>query len=609
VDFTVQSGTATVNPASATTDATGKAQTVVSAGANAGTVVIVATVHATSLNAIFTATIQAGADASCTGVTPMALAVGDVHASVTGSSICLTNTTAAEYLVHVFFGTSVQSAQTQVTLTGSGITTASATVPATAAVMNASGLTALRATSPRIAAVRTTDPARQLDMRLRQMERTILAPRMAAARRAMQQRRALRSAAPPTVGQILSLNVDEDCDKTANPNIRPGRVVAVTNSAIVVADTTNPAGGFTDADYAAIGATFDTLVNPLDTAAFGAPTDIDGNGRIILFYTNAVNALTTNPSQGLIEGFFNPRDLFPTTTTVIAPGDTLEHCTASNYGEMFYVIVPDPSGTINHDTLSKAVVQQLTIDVTVHEYQHLINAARRLYINNANDFEEVWLNEGLSHIAEELLYYHAAGFAPRENLNGTSVVSSQKAVDAFNNYQGSNAGRYDVFLGQPTTNSPYADNDSLGTRGATWNFLRYAADHQGTSDGTVWRQIDNSTTTGFQNLTNVFASGGTIATILNEFRDWSISVYTDDLVTTTTPYQELSWNMRDLYPTAFRSPFPLVISPLLNVTPRTLTIIAGGSFYAKIGVAAGATASASWTTNSNAVQISIVRTK
>lgn len=604
VDFTVQSGAATVNPASATTDVTGKAQTVVSGGVTTGTAVIVATVHATSLNAVFTATVQAAADVSCTGVTPVSLAVGDVRASVTGTSICLTNTTAAEYLVHAFFASSVQSAQTQVGLTGSGIIAASATAPATAAVMNASGLGALRSIARRPGALYATDPARELDRRLRQMERTVLAPRMAAARAAMQRRRALRSAAPPTVGQILSLNVDEGCDKTANPNIRAGRVVAITNTAIVVADTLNPSGGFTDADYQAIGFTFDTLVNPLDTAAFGAPTDIDGNGHIILFYTSAVNALTPAGSQGLIEGFFNPRDLFPLTTTVIAPGDTLAGCSASNLGEMFYVVVPDPNGTINHDTLTKTAVQQLTIDVTVHEYQHLINAARRIYINNANDFEEVWLNEGLSHIAEELLYYHAAGLTPRQNINGTSVRPSQKAVDAFNNYQGSNAGRYDIFLASPTINSPYANNDSLATRGATWAFLRYAADHLGTSDGTTWHLLVNSTTSGFQNLTNVF--GGTI---LNEFRDWSISVYTDDLVLTTAPYQEASWNMRDLYPNGFGAPFPLAISPLANSTQRIFTISAGGSFYAKIGVAAGTTASASWTTNAPGVQISIVRTK
>ena len=43
-----------------------------------------------------------------------------------------------------------------------------------------------------------------------------------------------------------------------------GKVVAITDKAIVVADTANPAGGFTDAEYRSIGVTFDTLVDPVD---------------------------------------------------------------------------------------------------------------------------------------------------------------------------------------------------------------------------------------------------------------------------------------------------------------------------------------------------------
>jgi hypothetical protein len=606
VDFTVQSGQATTNPTSATTDANGNAQTVVTIGPTAGTVVIIATVHATSLNAVFTVIVQAATDASCTGATPVSLAVGEARASVSGSNICLTNAIAAEYLVHVFFGSSVSSAQTQVGLTGSGITTASVTGPATAAVMNTVGLGALRSIAPRSAALSAADPARLLDLRLRQLERNVLAPRMAAARAAMNGRRALRSTAPPAVGQLLSLNVDEACTKLPNPNVRIGRVAAVTNSAVVVADTGNPAGGFTDADYQSIGTTFDTLVNPLDTAAFGAPTDIDGNGRVIIFYTRAVNALTPANSSGLIGGYFNPRDLFPLTPKVLTPTDTLEGCDASNVGEMFYVLVPDPTGSINGHVQVADSVKLITIATLGHEYQHLINESRRIYVNNADAGEEVWLNEGLSHIAEELLYYHVAGLTPRQNIDGISIRTSQQRVDAFNHYQVNNAGRFDLFLSSPTINSPYADNDSLETRGATWAFLRYAADHQGAADGTIWRQLVNSTTSGFQNLTTVF--GGTI---LNEIRDWSISIYTDDQVATAAAYQEPSWNLRSFYQQAFQTPipFPLAVSALVNGTQRLLTVSAGGSFYAKVGVAAGATAAVSWAVTSPSVQISIVRTK
>jgi len=81
-----------------------------------------------------------------------------------------------------------------------------------------------------------------------------------------------------------------------------GRVVAKSARAIVVADTGNPAGGFTDADYRGIAATFDTLVYPVDVRHFGEPTDLDNNGRSIIFYTRAVNELTpANVQARLVE--------------------------------------------------------------------------------------------------------------------------------------------------------------------------------------------------------------------------------------------------------------------------------------------------------------------
>src|SRR4029077_4931315 len=91
---------------------------------------------------------------------------------------------------------------------------------------------------------------------------------------------------------------------------RAGRVVAITNSAIVVADTGNPTGGYTDAEYLTIGMQFDTVF-VMDTTAFGSPTDIDSNGKIIMFFTRAVNDLTPTGSQSVVGGFFYGRDLFP----------------------------------------------------------------------------------------------------------------------------------------------------------------------------------------------------------------------------------------------------------------------------------------------------------
>lgn len=597
VDFSVTVGNATVTPTSATTNAAGNAQTQVTLGSGTAPVAVEATVHLTTLKATFSATVQAiSSNLTCTSANTVTMTIGEVRTSVGGGGICVHATSTSEYMVNGFFASSVATAQTQVGITGFGIiapTSASLEQAASAGSLLSS---AAFGTNRSVA----LDGSTQLDLRMRNLERTMLTPRMAGARAAMA-RRPLRASAPPTVGQILQLNVGEGCDADAThqPDYRYGRVVALTNTAIIVADTANPAGGFTDAEYQSVGVTFDTLVDPLDRNAFGAPSDIDNNSRVLLFYTRAVNEQTPAGAGYIIEGFFNPRDLFPRTNSAVG------FCDLSNVAEMFYLIVPDPgpNGTINGHARSKSDVLKFTIGTTAHEYQHLINAARRVYVNNADTFEEVWLNEGLSHMAEELLYYRAAGLTPRVNIDATSIRTTQKRLDAVNAYQLQNLARYASYLVNPITNSAYADNDSLATRGATWAFLRYAADRKATDDGTIWQQLVNSTTAGFANLTNVF--GGPI---LDKFRDWEIAVYTDDAVAATTVYQQPSWSYRTVLP-LIGAPAGPVSSTLVNGTETAKTLTGGGSMYALFGVANNATAAIAWNAPSTSVQISIVRTK
>ena len=207
-----------------------------------------------------------------------------------------------------------------------------------------------------------------------------------------------------------------------NGSGRTARVAAVSSSAIVVADTANPTGGFTDAEYTSFATTFDTLINALDVSNFGQPTDIDKNGKIIILFTKDVNLLTPRGSAGVIGGFFFERDLFPLSDTGVFGG-----CAGSNFAEMFYVLVPDPNHVYG-DARSKQKVLDLTPGTLAHEYQHLINAGRRMYVNLPfNDFEEVWLNEGLSHMAEELLYYRVSGNAPvSRHMRSTSSPMSRR---------------------------------------------------------------------------------------------------------------------------------------------------------------------------------------
>jgi hypothetical protein len=275
------------------------------------------------------------------------------------------------------------------------------------------------------------------------------------------------------VGDLVQVNVNADSDCTA-PVYHVARVEAIGSKAMILNDTLNPKNGFTTADFERFAAKFDTLIYPIDGAAFGEPTDIDNNGHIGLIFTRAVNELTPAGSSSYVGGFTYSRDLFPQQGNARA-----QACPASNEGEYFYLLAPDPNGEINGNRRSTAFVDAATTPVIAHEFQHLINASRKLYVNvAATEFEEKWLDEGLAHVAEELLFYHESGYTPRNNLGINEVTATAQSFAAYNSDMRGNEGRYKSYLQSPSINSPYNLDDSLATRGSAWSFLRYLADQK-----------------------------------------------------------------------------------------------------------------------------------
>jgi len=387
---------------------------------------------------------------------------------------------------------------------------------------------------------------------------------------------------------------------------RTGRVVATSARAIVVADTSNPAGGFTSADYARIAVGFDTLIVPVEDAAFGTPTDIDANGKVIIFFTRAVNELTPGGSSSFVGGYFHPRDL-PPQAYLGQP-----YCPGSNGREMFYMPVPDPSGTVNGNSYTVGFIDSLTIVTLAHENQHLVNFGRRLYVNDAQADEEPWLNEGLSDIAEELVFYHAAGLAPRQNI-GAEHFGTQPFDGLFTMYMAGNFARLATFLQQPQSYSPYSSFDQTGTYGASWSFLRYAADHRGAGDGDVWLRLANSQLSGLDNLFDVLGPG--LGQTLNA---WSLSLYTDDAAPgVDDAYTQPSWNFRSAFPAlpAGPQPYPLLgaVGVMSDGLTQTVFLRGGGSAYFRFSVAAGTEAVIYLTTNGwmppATVRATIVRMK
>ena len=137
----------------------------------------------------------------------------------------------------------------------------------------------------------------------------------------------------------------------------------------------------------------------------------------------------------IVGGFFYGRDLFP-----LQAGNGFPACAGSNYAEMFYMLAPDPAGPVNGNARSTAYVRNSTLGVVGHEFQHLISASRRLYVvqgvGGTDWSEDAWLNEGLSHIAEELLFYHRAQLRAAPEPGRRSILDVQPCAQRLHRVPG-----------------------------------------------------------------------------------------------------------------------------------------------------------------------------
>jgi len=552
----------------------------------------------------------------CGGREPQVPAVGAVVLltnTAAGAERCIgANVAGAEYALVLLNASPIFNATAALDALALGVGPAPAASVTTAFSVN---LDAPMVASDFAPALLTSERDGGFERRLRERERTDLAPLVDAARgqfaasaRSADAPGLFAQVAPPAVGALLRLNA-QALSACTQANNRTGRVVAVSQRAVIVADTANPSGGYTDAEYQDIAAAFDSVTYPLDVEYFGEPTNVSGFSRIILFYTRAVNQLTPGSANFIVGGFFFSRDLFPKAAANGLPG-----CAASNEREMMYLLVADPNGAINGNRRSKADVTRLNRTTVAHELQHLINSGRRLYVTpGAVPNEQVWLDEGLAHTAEELLYFRLAGLNSRQNLALPQVAPNDAAAQLFSDYAAQNFARWTGYLRAPESNSPYAPNDSLSTRGASWHFLRYAAGRQAQNEAAFYRQLVSGPRAGIENLTNAIP-GNVLAEWL---RDWAVANFADDLASgLAAQYTLPAWNFRSILPAlrvsgAPLGAYPLATRTLPSNTARRVTLAGGGSGYLRFTVPAAQRALLSVTFNGQAppanVQLAIVR--
>lgn len=234
----------------------------------------------------------------------------------------------------------------------------------------------------------------------------------------------------------------------------------------------------------AVGERFDDEIYPIDRAAFGEESDIDGNGRVLILLTPTVNALNTQATvdEGLVVlGFFFGADLF--TPEEGAP--------FSNQGEIFYAVVPDPTMQFSPADIPLEEVDDDLSGIFAHEFEHMISANQHLIVRNG-PFEETWLDEGLAHHAE--------------TLNGFPLQNRLRSA---------------LFLDEPEATSLVAGDDTLERRGAAWLLIQYLVDRFGEEILGVLVQT--------RLIGTVNVEGATDGSMPQLFHEWTSALFLDGI--------------------------------------------------------------------------------
>jgi hypothetical protein len=293
----------------------------------------------------------------------------------------------------------------------------------------------------------------------------------------------------------------------------------VGDHALIYQDEEAPVGGLNEQDFQELGVLFDRELYEVATNAFGSESDLDRNGRVMILFTPVVNGLTEKSqcSQSYVTGFFFPLDIDPT-----ADDDN-----RSNQAEVFYAIVPDPDGTVSCDHSIERVTRIVPVTF-IHELQHMINYHQHVIVRAGNS-EQTWLNESMSHMAEELaaLRFEALGQSDR--------FTAFALGDLYNSYK---------YLRDPASHYLlYSEGTgTLAERGAGWLFLRWMVDQFGIG---VLRRLSESASNSTENV--VAAAGEPMSRLLS---DWFLANYASDhpdLDVVPERLSYLTWNFRNTY--------------------------------------------------------------
>ena len=454
--------------------------------------------------------------------------------------------------------------------------------------------------SPLVSAFRGRKTAAQFHRMLRDRERALAAdPRRVFQQRSGRVDAPSFAAAPPQGSEkVFKVCTNTDCDQFVD--VTATAEVVREKVAIYVDNASTGEQRYNTLELTGIAGIFDTLLYPIDTLNFGRESDIDGNGVVQVLLTPKINALSPNcdDTGQIILGYFFGLDL--------------QAVPNSNNGEVFYSLVPDPFGSATTNCRVPKDFAKSNLGATfVHEFQHMISYNQHVFVHNSNNSEDTWLNEGLSHYAEEL-----AGRIVKDTF-------PQVAGTTYTEYSLSNYINAYAYLENPEATfliSPANTGGTLEERGAGWLFVRWAADQFGTGvdnldelevRGTPFTQA--LVRTGLNGFANVeAASGESFSTLVTQ---WQLAKFLDNLPNFTTSSDRLRYitidlreqfsQLNDQQPNEFRRPYPLAPDSTRTGTyNRSGTLRQGSGRHVRIIQPAGAPAVQLLLTNNSGGQIS-----
>ncbi len=341
---------------------------------------------------------------------------------------------------------------------------------------------------------------------------------------------------PPSIGSEVSVNVPDGCREftTITATVR-----AVGERSIWVEDQNNPAGGFSDADYRAQSAAYDDVIGERLDHYLGPPTDLDGNGRVVVVVTREVNDI-----EGNVLGFVVGADLFPTRV-----------CPASNEGEYYYGFAPDPEG-VTGLPVSLERTRGLYPALIAHEVTHIVHLSRLIHFVQIGLVPPFWEIEGTATLMEELVGHGFTGLGSGQNLTSDPLFNNFDWYGSYINdlalYFGfipgstakvPGAPQECSWLGRPP-NGPCAWASRL-PYGIPALLLRWIADQFYTpaTEHEMTRALMNSPVHGFD-LLWVLTRGTEPDAVL---ASWAAALLTDDTYFSDGERTVSSWNFGEIY--------------------------------------------------------------